>query len=190
MYLSQVAIARLYLWSFLTGAMLGAVYDCLRLSRLLPGGVPPCRLRAGKLPLLGLLPPPKQKSAIKLLLFAEDVCFCLFAGVAVILLFYEAFDGKLRPSAGIVIAVGFGAFHVGLGRLAKRAAAWLGFFLELVVRYLCYFALLPVVLLRRLIAYRRRVRERRARERYTAKKFKELQMQERKRNGKNEEKAV
>lgn len=190
MYLSQVAIARLYLWSFLTGTMLGAVYDCLRLSRLLPGGVPPCRLRSRRMPILGLLPPPRKRTSVKLLQFTEDICFCVLAGVAVILLFYEAFDGKLRPSAGIVIAAGFGIFRLGIGRLAKRAAAWIGFFLELGVRYIYYFVMLPAVWLRRLIACWRHACERRARRRYTAGKFKELQMQERKRNGKNEEKAV
>ena len=41
MGLSQTEIARLWLWSLLVGGALGAVYDCLRLTRLLPGGVPP-----------------------------------------------------------------------------------------------------------------------------------------------------
>lgn len=191
MYLSQTAIAWLYLWSFLTGVFLGAVYDCLRLTRLLPGSVPPIGLRRRKLPILGVLPEPKKRRATAVLIFLEDFLFCLIAGVAAVLLFYEAFDGKIRVPALALIAAGFGAFHVSFGRLALRVAALVGFLLEVAVRYICHFAALPVkgaaVLARRgRLAY-----ERRERAHYTKTEFGKLQKaEEAEQDGKNKEKTI
>lgn len=191
MYLSQTAIAQLYLWAFLTGVLLGAVYDCLRLTRILPGGVPPIGLRRRRLPILGILPEPKKRRATAVLIFAEDLLFCLVAGVATVLLFYEAFDGKIRVPALGLLAAGFGAFHVSLGRLAARVAALVGFLLEVAVRYLCHFAALPVKCAAGLIKRANRARERRARMRYTKTEFEKLRKaEEAEQDGKNKKKTV
>ena len=191
MYLSQAEIAWLYLWSFLTGVFLGGVYDCLRLSRLLPGGVPPSRLRERKLPLLGILPKSRRRKTAAVLTFFEDLLFGIVAGVTVVLLFYEAFDGKIRVPALLLTAAGFGVFHVSLGRLAKRAAALISFVLEVAVRYVCHFAALPVRGLLRAAGRVRQAAQHRARMRYTEQKFKELQRkEEREYDGKNKKKAV
>ena len=190
MYLSQSAIALLYLWSFLAGVLLGAVYDCLRLTRLLPGGGTPTRLREKKLPLLGKLPPPRRVRAMGVLVFAEDFLFCIFAGVVLTLLFYEAFDGKIRVPALFLATAGFFAAHASLGRLSKRVAGVIGFFLEVAVRYLAYVLAFPVK--RAVIAAGRanEKREKRARLRYTEKKFRELEKEGTDANGKNKKKTV
>ena len=191
MYLSQAKIAWLYFWSFLTGGFLGGVYDCLRLSRLLPGGVPPTKLRERRLPLLGVLPKGERRRAAAVLIFFEDLLFGIVAGVVLVLLFYEAFDGNIRIPALLLAAAGFGVFRASLGRLSVRAAAFIGFVLEVAVRYVCYFAALPVGALAGWIGRLHRAARKRARARYTKEKFKDLQRkEERERNGENKEKAV
>lgn len=191
MYLSQAALAWLYLWSFLTGVFLGGVYDCLRLSRLLPGGVPPTRLRARRLPLLGGLPQVRRRKAAAVLIFFEDLFFGIVAGIAVVLLFYEAFDGNIRIPALLLVAAGFGVFHVSFGRLAMRAAALISFALEVAVRYVCYVGAMPARALAGWLGRLRRAAEKRARARYTEEKFKDLQRKEAwEHDGENKKKAV
>lgn len=190
MGLSQTEIARLWLWSLLVGGALGAVYDCLRLTRLLPGGVPPVGLRGKRLPVLGVLPPVKQRKATAVLIFFEDLLFGVIAGVAVVLLFYEAFDGKLRLPALGLVALGFGVFRMTLGRAAKRVSAWIAFVLEVAVRYLCHAAALPVRGLALAAGRAHRAAQRRARRTYTNRKFGELKRWEEVQNGKNKEKAI
>lgn len=131
MYLSQTAIAQLYLWAFLTGVLLGAVYDCLRLTRILPGGVPPIGLRRRRLPILGVLPEPKKRRATAVLIFAEDLLFCLVAGVATVLLFYEAFDGKIRVPALGLLAAGSARFTSVSADLLRAWRRWSASFWKL-----------------------------------------------------------
>lgn len=197
MELSQSAIANLYLWSLLVGGLLGLTYDCLRLSRLLPGGVEPSPLRCKRLPLLGILPPIKRRRLLALPIFLEDLFFGVFAGIAIVLLLYETFDGKIRLSALGLTALGFGVAHAVFGRFSRRVAALLGFLLEVAVRYLVWFGGLP---LRGLVTLGRTCRNaelRAARKRYTKRQFRVLRREEsqsgrkeRGRNGKNGKKTV
>ena len=72
----------LALWSLSLGALLCAVYDIMRLFRLL-----------------------KKQNAV--LLFFADIAFSLFATAAVCILFFNLSNGKMRAYPLVLITVGF-----------------------------------------------------------------------------------
>ena len=115
MPLSQVAVALLYLYACLLGMALGLLYDGCRITRIFLGehysrrAVE--RLHALRLPLIGGYRRHRARRSLCVVVFAEDFLFCLIAGVAFILLCYEAFDGRLRPMALVCMAGGFALYR-------------------------------------------------------------------------------
>ena len=88
----------LLLWLSLgLGAFLGAVYDVLKLSRLLTG-------------------------AGKVVVFIEDILFCTFCGVCFSVVFYNASRGAMRLYAFLAAILTFTIFYCTVGRLTEKAA--------------------------------------------------------------------
>lgn len=180
MDISQAALARLYLFALLLGIGLGVVYDLLRITRVFLGAHysrrAAKRLQEISLPLLRARKKKTESRALGFVVFLQDLLFCLFAAVAVILLFYEANRGKIRLPALLCVGVGFLLYRGTLGRLVMLFSEVIAFAIETVGRYLCFFAFLPVRLLGRWIGKKLRqmhtrlslAGQRRTRQRYTA----------------------
>ncbi len=146
MTVSQLAIARLYLGALLLGVAMEVVYELLRIPGLLLGAPSAFaqRARAISLPLIGNRPRRKHTRLQGVVIFIEDVFVCVFAGVAMILLFYELYSGKIRMVAFLFAAFGFFLSRLSLGKGIRFCAEALAFALVCGVRYLVFFAVFPV----------------------------------------------
>lgn len=126
MEVSQRALAFLLCRALLCGVALGAFYDLLRITRLWMGeNLPPAaRSLQGRL----ALPPQLQffhmprgfrrpgKIVSGILIFLEDVLFCLACAVVLILELYVCNDGQFRLSALACLLIGVTAYLMSLGR--------------------------------------------------------------------------
>ena len=126
MEVSQRALAFLLCRAFLCGVALGAFYDVLRITRLWMGeGLPPAaRALEGRLALpenLRFFHMPRVFRrpggvAGGILIFFEDVLFCLVCAVVLILELYVCNDGQFRLSALACMLIGVFAYLISLGR--------------------------------------------------------------------------
>ena len=118
------------------GTLLGGVYDALRMIRFRTGNenltaLPPriaaiqekttlpvwlrFRLRKKEKP-----SPKKKNVTLTVVLFLQDVSFCLLFAVAAALLLYQTNDGQLRLSVIAVMLAGMGLYLLTVGRIVKR----------------------------------------------------------------------
>lgn len=123
MELSQIGIARLYLFALILGAALGFFFDLLRL----PHRFAQQSLDFGKRkPAISLR---KRRVVAFVIVFLEDFLFCVVAAVSLILLFYEVNNGKVRPFAFFAAGIGFVVYRLTLAkplrRLTERASRWI-----------------------------------------------------------------
>ena len=147
MAISQGALAWLYLCAGLLGLTLGALYDLLRITRVFLGvhysRRTARRLRGLRLPFLSPRSKKRESRALGVVVFFEDLFYCLFAGIAIILLFYECNNGKIRYPVFLMIALGFLLYRYTLGRIVMLFSEAIVFVLETAVRYVFFFLLCP-----------------------------------------------
>ncbi|MBE6602306.1 MAG: hypothetical protein E7637_07385 [Ruminococcaceae bacterium] len=179
MAISQGSLAWLYACACLLGLALGAVYDLLRITRVFLGvrysRRASRRLRAIRLPLLAPRTKRRESRALGVVVFFEDLFYCLFAGIAMILLFYECNNGKIRYPVFFLVAVGFLVYRYTLGRIVMLFSEAITFVLETAFRYFFFFIFYPFRFLykqiKRAVAKCKdramRARKRRSRSRYT-----------------------
>lgn len=149
MQISQSALFYLCAASFLVGLALALLYDFLYMMRLwlIPSEVryhvPRIQeLRASRI----------KKGSVKkhkwgsVVLFLQDVLFCLVCAITVILLLYWLNNGAFRAAAPICMAVGFWLWHISLSKGVRVALEWLAFGFETVI----YALLMPI---KRLFAF-------------------------------------
>ena len=147
MTVSQTQLALLYLNALLLGVGLGLAYDLIRIVRILLGeqfSTSACRFRDAQLPLLSAKKRKRHPRMLKLLVFVGDFLFCIFAAIAMILLFYQINNGKVRFLAFPMAGIGFYLYRRSLGRAVMLGAETAAFLLETAVRYLCFFAMFPI----------------------------------------------
>ncbi len=151
MEISQFALARLLLYAFLTGGFLAVVYDILRVFRAFFDPSTSCRIHDWRLtvalPHLKTPLPLQKHKCFGILLFAEDLIFCLFGAVLLILLFYEWNEGKIRIPAILCAIVGFFCYRILPGKLLTRLFEVVAFGIWVLFRYLFFFLALPQRLL-------------------------------------------
>ena len=99
--ISREAFLPFLVFSFLTGIVLGAIYDVLRIRRK-------ATRRAGK-----------RRLDFVLTVF-EDAVFCLFATVSMILVTYKLYFGIPRWYAYAAFALGFFLWQKTVGRLIMK----------------------------------------------------------------------
>ena len=151
MEISQGSLAWLYLCAMALGAVLGFVYDLLRITRVF-FGVQYSRRGRGtlskqKLPLLKPRQKKKENPALGIVIFFEDFLFCVFCGIAMILLFYVCNNGKIRYSVFPVAAGGFLCYRGTLGKLVMLFSEVIAFALETLFRYAFFFLSFPILFL-------------------------------------------
>ncbi len=183
MQLSQSALLYLCCASFLAGVLLAFLYDLLYMSRLWL--IPPCnrytipsiqKLRAKCV--TGRKMEKNKTKSFQIALFLEDIIFCIFCALAVILLLYWLNDGAFRIAAPICMAVGFLLWRISLSRAIRIALQWLAFAIESLI----YTLLLPLKYLFDLIirVYKRNVQKQKQkqhtkrRQRYTKQVFQNI----------------
>jgi hypothetical protein len=180
---SQSAVARLCFCAFLLGGICGLCYDFLRISRILLGAQyrvsSENRFRNVNLPLIGNRPRRKRKRLLGAVIFIEDFFFCLFSGIAMILLFYEVTNGEIRYVAFLFTTIGFVVYRFTLGKPMMLLSETLAFFLESLLRYALWLVLLPIrsgiVFLKRVWYAHRKKKMKKERRIYTQKIIKSIE---------------
>ena len=151
MEISQGALAWLYFYALLLGIALGGVYDALRITRVFLGvhysRRTARRLRSLRLPLLPPAKDRKESCALGIVIFFEDLLFCIFSGVCLVLLFYAANNGNFRFFALLIVGIGFLLYRGTLGRLVTWFSETIAFVIETVFRYLAFFIMFPLRLI-------------------------------------------
>ncbi len=149
MRISQSALFYLCCVSFLVGLLLALLYDFLYMTRLwlMPGNkrytvmaiqkLRAARIKEGRA---------KARKGVRIVLFLDDVFFCLVATFAIILVLYWLNNGAFRAAAPLCIVLGFGLFRVTLSKGVRIALQWFAFGVETVL----YTLLMPF---KRLFAY-------------------------------------
>ena len=186
MSISQADLARLFLCAFLLGAGLGMIYDVFRITRVFLG-VHYSRRMAKRLRNISfpLLPKRGERRESRLLgpvIFLQDLIFCVFCGISLVLLFYEVNSGKFRLSATFCVGGGFLLYRVTLGRIVMLFSEAIAYGIEIFVRYLFFFFMFPWRWLARMIkrgckALAERVQKKRQksmRKRYTVQQLSKL----------------
>lgn len=119
--------------SFILGVFLGAVYDVFRLVRIVL---------------------PKNK----VLIFFEDILFCLISATAFLLLAFNVGSGRIRAFAGIGTIGGFSGYYLTIGKLVYKANEIIISFIKRVIKYIFVFVKKPFVFVfeKQKAAYKRR----------------------------------
>lgn len=132
---SQRLLGLMFVYAAIAGFFLGAVYDLLRISRLL------CGMDGAK----------KAMWPQRILLFAEDFLFAVVASLTLILLLYYTNDGQLRVLAAVGMGSGFFVYYHTVGRLVMRVSAFIVRALRRLIRLTVKLILWPFRQLGRLI---------------------------------------
>ena len=186
MSISQAELAQLFLYALFLGVGLGAVYDVLRITRIFLG-VHYSRRMMKKLRNISfpLLPKRKEKHESRLLglvIFLQDFFFCVLCGVSLVLLFYEVNSGKFRLSAAFCVGGGFFVYRYTLGRLVMLFSEAIAMVIEVILRYILFFLLLPwkyafrflARIMGRMTRYLKTKHQKKQRARYTARELSKL----------------
>ena len=148
MEISQLTLARLWLYAFFMGTELGAVYDALCVIRVFLGVsfTPSAEIFLSKRR-NALLRPIKRLSNrplfLKLFIFLEDFFFLIYASVSVILLFYCFNNGKIRVPIFFCLLIGFLLYRWGPGRLLRPVLEIATVMIQNVCRYTVSLLMFP-----------------------------------------------
>lgn len=148
MNISQVALARLYGYALLLGAILAFLYDLIRITRVFLG-VHYCRrtskrLQEIRLPFIKPYGRRTERRALGIVVFFEDLFFCIVAAIAMILLFYQTNNGNIRIPAFFLAGAGFLIYRGTLGRTVMLFSEVISFCIEVCLRYITFFLTLPI----------------------------------------------
>ena len=148
MDISQYSLLLLHVYAVLLGGGLGVLYDCFRVTRVFFGA--PCsrevakRIRTLHLPFLKPMQYKKRNTLLGILVFLEDLLFCVIAALAAILLCYEMNNGTVRLFVLFCCGVGFLLYRVTLGHMVIPLLEWIAFGFSCAFRYSCFFLLYPL----------------------------------------------
>ncbi len=141
-----------FLYAILTGVLCGAVYDGVRISRVLFGIAG--YTRAGKrlygraLPLIGAVQPVvlvgKRRTGRLILLFVGDLCFAGLSACAFSVFLYHAASGCFRWFYLLGCGIGFFLYYQTVGRIVMLSSEALVFCCKAVIRYLCWLLFAPL----------------------------------------------
>lgn len=141
LYQTQRALALLFVYAAVAGAILGGVYDAFRILRVFCGEDFSDRAQESRKPFLAILR------------FALDLLFCLLFALSLILLCYYANDGQLRAPAVLGMAGGFFVYLQTLGRLTAKLAKPFVMHLQRALRLVLHLLWRPVRYASGLIAF-------------------------------------
>ncbi len=167
MELSQSSLAFFFAVTFVSGALLGAIYDVSAILPAIFGRIFDLRLntRLGEI----ILPIIKRKLKRRvtafgklsraLALFFHDLLFMSVAGVTVTLIIYRFNDGIWRAGVLVCLIAGFAIYRVTLRRPILCFAELLRFVLRAILAYVIFFIWSPIMwLIGKLIGMAKRLR--------------------------------
>jgi hypothetical protein len=136
------AFLPLVLLSLLAGILLGAIYDIFRIRRVAFRLPREERTKESRIARLF-----RRHLALTdtLLCFGEDLIFCLFGTVVLILMTYKLYYGVPRWYAFGATALGFWGYRMTLGRLVMRSAERVIDWIRRAVAFIRRRILLPVI---------------------------------------------
>lgn len=154
MEISMTNLALMTLYSFVIGLGLGAVYDIIRIQRIILGvdygGKTVKMLKEVKLPLLDRAKIKEKngkalaKTLVNVIIFIQDILFCIFCALTFIVLIYYMNDGQIRWIAFFGMAVGFAVYYFTFGKLVMLCSEYIVFAVKTVVRYAIFFVSVPI----------------------------------------------
>ncbi len=139
--------------SFFGGVLLGAVYDTMRLSRVLFGVchyVDISLNRNIRSPFSKQLPNRKASPIFAaFLLTLQDILFCLLAGILIAILLFYGNNGNFRGFVLFGILAGFLLYYVTIGKLLIRVSEYVIFAVKVAALYAAYYVTRPILLILR-----------------------------------------
>ena len=157
MEISQLALAKMWLYSFWLGGFLGVLHDLFQAAATFSRtNEPPLWLgRRVKLhlPLLRESKCRRRAHSKCLRQILLDLLLCLIGALLLLMLFYQMNNGKFRLAVLLCTVAGFACYRVTLSRVACFVLTWSLFILQAIVRYAVFFLLFPVRMLWWLLRY-------------------------------------
>ena len=92
-----------------------------------------------------------RKVALNALIFVQDIFFCIACAVSFLVLTYYENDGMIRALPIITLFLGFVCYYFSFAKLVMLFSEAICFFIKIVIAYLCYFIVLPLRLIWRLL---------------------------------------
>lgn len=139
MTISQSLLFRLFCTAFIAGILLSFSYDLLYALRL---WLLPQNMRYTLPAIQKIVCKRDQKStkgkwhAYRVMLFCEDIFFCLIAAFILILLLFWLNNGAFRAMAPLGMIIGFWLCHISFSKVLRAALQWCAFCIETVIYYL------------------------------------------------------
>ncbi|MBQ8408865.1 MAG: spore cortex biosynthesis protein YabQ [Clostridia bacterium] len=133
--LTQTQLLMLLLYAFLTGAALGVLYDCIRALKMFFF----VSYSRTEMPPLSRM----RRAIAYAVTFLTDLIFWIAAGLASVILLYSV-DGIFRGMIYPIIAIGFLAYYLTLGRLVLRLSERLVALVKALLKKLFFILLLPL----------------------------------------------
>ena len=137
MEISQFGFVLLAVYSFCFGAILGALYDIMRITRILLGaerGTDEHRahLRGIKLPIINKSAYPKKRtrvvdSLLNVYTAIGDIAFVAMSGMIVVMIAYAYNNGRIRMVIFIGLLSGFLLYYYGVGKLTMKVSELVAF---------------------------------------------------------------
>ena len=165
MEISQLGFVLLAMYSVCFGIVLGAIYDIIRIQRVLLGAEYG-EANKGKIDFRNIKLPIINKKAysakydriskkiLNIYFAVGDVMFVSMCGAAVVLVAYAYNNGKVRLIIYLGLMLGFLAYYFTVGRLVMRLSHFISFVLRSILVYLCEIIVAPIRLVRRYIKKR------------------------------------
>lgn len=148
MEISQIDLFLLFLYSVATGAVLGVIYDAIRVTRALFLSENERYLKI-ELPIIKKAAYPKSakklsRVAADIFIAAGDFVFMLTAAVAIILVAYVRNMGRMRWLIPTGVAVGFVLYYYTIGKLILKISGFLAFLIRAGLVYIATFVAMPI----------------------------------------------
>ncbi len=151
MEISPYLLWRLLLNSFLGGALLGAIYDTIRLFRVLFGV---CHyadiLPKWQVPMPFITYKKEKKHSmlfVNIFLAIQDVCFCFLAGILIAILLFYGNNGNFRGFVLLGLSAGFLLYYVTLGQLLIRISEYIILAIKIAILYTVFYVTRPILFL-------------------------------------------
>lgn len=149
MEISQTLLGFMFVCAVITGAFLGVIYDVIRITRIIVGIRYTRKDTTHSVGECDVMPHDALTVRIlrAVLVFIEDVIFCLVCGVCVVLLLYYTNDGQFRGIAVLGVAAGFFVYYVTVGRVVIRFSEFIVELLQRALRLILKVIVLPIKLI-------------------------------------------
>ena len=140
MHLSQSALFQLCVASLCAGGLLSLFSDVLKAMRLWL--IPPAnrytvskiqtlyypRLKSGKM---------RKRRELHLLIFFQDVLFCIAGAITLVLLLYWLNNGAFRAIAPLCMVLGFVFYRISISKWVRTLLQWIAFGVETLLYWCC-----------------------------------------------------